>query len=526
MNELRALLLLELRSYYGINQLLHTKDPKVKKRGRTVLIVWAILIAMAFSYVGGLVFGLYSLGLGEIVPTYLVVISSLMLVMLGIFSAGNRIFGQKGYDILAAMPVKSGTIVLSRFLGLYLAYLPLVLVVMLPGVVTYGKLAAPGVPFYIFALVGTLFIPAIPLVINTVIGMVITAISARMKHKSIIQSVLMVLLVVGVMAASFGAEKVFADFTQEQISLMAQNMSNSFAKVYPPAIWLSRAMVQVDVLQLLLFVLLSAGVMALAFFAVSSNFHTIVRQLLSVSAGHSYRIGKMASRSQLKALYVREAKRYFSSSIYVSNTIIGPIMGTILAIALAVTGLETVKSQLGMDVGTVLPFVFSAVFCMMTTTSVSVSMEGQQFWAVKSMPIPAKTLLDSKILLNLSLMLPFYLVSVAVMAIATQAAPLQLVWLVLIPAAMIVFCVVLGITVNLKFHSFDWTQEAAVVKQSLPAALGGFAGLALGAVCTLCVLAVPAQYGDAVKGIILLVLLTVTALMYRRNNRADLSELE
>ncbi len=525
MNELRPLLSLELRSLYGINKHLHTKNRKEQNTYRALSLVWVLLIGMVFAYVGGLVYGLCFLGLGKIVPAYLVMIASLLILAFGVFTAGNRIFGQKGYDILASMPVKPGSIVVSRFLSLYLEDLILTLVIMLPGVAVYGICQRPHMGFYLTTLAGTLFVPAIPLVAATLLGTLILAISARMKRKSMVQTLLMVLLVVGVLVGSFNAEGLANSATPEALSQIAQTISGLIGRIYPPAMWLGGAMVGTDLPGLGLFILISVGVMAFAMILTAKNFHAILRRLGNFTARHNYKIGKMESSGLLKALYLREVKRYFSSSIYVTNTIIGPIMGTILAVALWISGLNALQTAIPLDIPAVLPFVFSAVFCMMTTSSVSVSMEGKQFWIVKSLPIPTKQLLDSKILLNLSLMAPFYLVSVIAMAMATRPGPLELLWLVLIPASVILFSLVFGITVNLKFHSFDWEKEETVVKQSLSSMLGGFAGLLLAGILGVAAFLTPAQYGVTARLGICLLVLGVTALLYRKNNRAVLSKL-
>ncbi len=525
MNEIRTLLALELRSLYGINKYRHTGNKKEKNRYRVLLGAWLILIFTAFVYVGGLVYGLCGLGLHTIVPAYLTAIASLLILAFGLFTAGNRIFGQRGYDILASMPVRPGSIVISRFLSVYAENLILAVAVMLPGVATYGFIQKPNFGVYFVAALGTMLIPAIPLVISTLLGTLIMAISSRMKSKSMVQTLLMVLLVVGILAGSFDMGNSAENFTAEMLSRLAQTIASLLGRIYLPALWLNGAMVGLSIAQLSLFVLASLGAMGIMMLVVAKNFRGIASRLQSVTAMHNYKIGTMESRGLLKALYVREAKRYFSSSIYVTNTIIGPIMGAVMAVAFCVTGVNVIQNALPLDVAGILPFVFAAVFCMMTTTATAISMEGKPFWVVKSLPIPTKVLLDSKILLNLSLMLPFYIVSVVAMAIATRPNLLQLLWLILIPAVIIVFAVIFGITVNLKFHSFDWEKEETVVKQSLPAVLGGFAGSLLSLVLGGTVLAIPDQYGNLLRAAICLVLLAVTVWLYRRNNRIDLAAL-
>lgn len=526
MTELRTLLLLELRALYGINKHRHTRDRKAQNRFRGQCAAWVIVILLCFGYVGGLVYGLCTLGLHSIVPAYLVTLASLLILAFGIFTAGNRIFGTKGYDILASMPVKTGNIVLSRFLSLYAEDLLFTLAIMLPGMIVYGVCMKPFFTVYLLAAAAALFIPAIPLVLSTLLGTLVMAVSSRMKHKNLMQTLLMVAFVVAVLLLSFQSGKT-AEVTAEQFADLAKTLSDVIGKIYLPAGWLNAAMINGNILYLALFAAVSAAVIVLAVWLAKENFHSIARRLQSFSARHDYQIGTMHSGSLWKALYIRELRRYFSSSIYVTNTIIGPIMGTIMAIALAVTGVEKITAALplAIDIAGLLPFAFAAVFCMMTTTSVSLSMEGRNLWAVQSMPIPARQLFNSKILLNLSLMLPFYLISLVAMVIAVRPNMLQFAYLVLIPGAMMLFCTVFGIAVNLRFHSFDWEKEETVVKQSLPAALGGFAGFFLALICGVAVFLVPVQYADLAKTAIVLLLLAAAALLCRKNNCADLSKL-
>ncbi len=527
MNKLLSLLLLELRGLYGLNKFRHCRDPREKNRYRIVLAACMLLLVMALAYVGGLVYGLCSLGLGAIVPAYLTAIGSALVFALGIFVAGNRIFGLGGYDLLASLPLKPGALVLSRFLSLYVEDLVWTLVIWLPGLAVYGVCQRPGPSLFLQAVPVILLLPAIPLVLATLAGSLVLGLSARMRHKSLVQTGLLVLLVVGILVGSFSVGDAPEGLTPEAFAALAQTIGSLLGQIYPPALWVNGAMVAGELWGLALFALISLGMMAVVIGITARHFHHISTRLRGFSASRSYRLGAMESRHLGKALYLRELRRYFSSSIYVTNTIIGPILGTILAVALAVSGLEPIRQSLPLqiDIPGLLPYVFSAVFCMMNTTSVSISMEGRQFWGIQALPIPAKALLDSKLLLNLSLMLPFYLVSLVAMAVGIRADFVQLWWLAVIPASIMVFSVVLGITVNLRFHSFDWEKEEAVVKQSLSSALGGFAGFLVSAALAVLVLAVPAAFTDGVKLGGCLVLWLLTAVLYRKNNRISLAEL-
>ncbi len=526
MTDIKTLLLLELRSFYGINKFLHTKDIKEKKRFKSLSIIWVFLIAMVFVYVGGLVYGLCTLGLAEIVPSYLVVISGAIIVFFGMFTAGNRIFALKGYDVLVSLPIKSAAVVISRFLGHYIADLILAAVIMLPGFAVYGYCIKPNLLFYVMAVFITVFVPAIPLVIATLFGTVITALTSGMKKKSLAQSIFSVLLVIGVMVLSFSAEGFTKNLTAEQFKDLAVTVGSALKEVYPPVILVSSAF-SGNIVSMLIYAAVSVVITLAAVFVISKNFDFIVHRLLNFKAGHNYKVGKMESRSILKALWQREAKRYFASSIYVTNTIIGPILATIMAVALCFMGLDSITAEFpdNIDIVSVLPFVYSAVFCMANTSSVSVSMEGKQFNVVKSLPITSKQLFDSKILFNLSLMLPFFAVSQTALFIATKPTLMQFVWQLILPIFIMLFAVVFGITVNLKFHSFDWENEVTVVKQSTASALGGFAGPFLSGILGVAAFLVPNRFSDILKAVMCLILFAVTAALYKHNNRKKLIDL-
>lgn len=526
MNELRALLSLELRSLYGINKLRYTRDEKTKRRYQGLALVWVLVIGVVFFYVGGLVYSLCSLGLAGIVPAYLCVLASLLILAFGLFTSGSRLFGARGYDLLASMPISSGKLVLSRFLGLYAEDLVFSAVILVPGIGVYAYLQRPGLGFYLVSLVGMVLIPAIPLVISVLFGTLILAASSRMKNKSLVQSALMVLFVIVVLVGSFAIGPASENFTAEQFAGLAQRVGGLFGRIYPPAMWLNAAC-QGSILYLLPFAAFSLGVMGAMVWVVSASFHGIMRRLMRISARHNYQLRAMEHRSLLKALYIREAKRYFASSTYVTNTIVGPILGTIMAIALCVSGPETILSvfPVPIDLMGLLPFVFSAVFCMMTTTSVSISMEGGKIWITKSLPIPTKAWLDSKILLNLSLTLPCFLVAEIAFILGLKPDFLSVLWLLLIPGSVMVLSVVLGITVNLKFYSFDWEKEETVVKQSLPAMLGGFAGLLISAGLGAAVFQLPEALRNPGKALICLLLWAVTAWLYHRNNQKQITML-
>lgn len=525
--QIKHLTRVELCSLFGWNTFRFSKDPRAKRRFLLLAAVWAILMLILFAYVGGLVLSFIQLGLSEIVPTYLITISSLILFFFGIFKAGSLIFRQNGYDILCSLPVSQASIVASRFLRLYAEDLLLALAVMLPGMAVYGWMLRPQASFYLTGVLSILSLPLLPIAAATLLGALITGISSRLKHKSLASTGLSILLVMGIFLLSSRLSALEGQITPEMLQNLAAVCTALLEKLYPPAAWLGSAVVHGSILQALGFALGSATAFALVAAIVACGFHTICRQLYGTTAKHDYRMGSLNRSSVLLALYRRELRRYFSSSVYVTNTIIGPIMAVALTAALFFTGTDSLQQAIPLpfDIQRILPFLLGGVFCLMTTTAVSLSMEGKEWWIVKSLPLDTRTILNSKLLLSLSLALPFYLTAELLMLLALRPGAVDALWLLAIPAVIILFSCVFGITINLRFPVFSWESEVTVVKQSASSLIGGMGGSLVALFCAAPAALLPSQLSFWWPPIVCVLLLAVTAILYRRNNAAALHEL-
>lgn len=526
MNEIKKLAVLELRSYYGINVFVHTKDKKIRRRYLLLSFAWLYIAAMVVFYIGWMVHGLCRGGLEGIVPSYLAVISSVLILFFGIFKAGHAIFGVRGCNILLSLPVKRSSVVISRFIGMYIEDLALTFVVILPGAAVCAYLTDPPVSFYLSVLISAFFIPVIPLAIATVIGTLISAATGKMRNKAVVQTVLSVLFVFVVMGVYFRAFSSLENLTPEMMMNFVDTLNGVIAKAYPPAVWIALS-AHGKLWYLALFVSISIVILTAMICVVSSVFEKVQRRISQGAAKHDFKMTALRSGGMFSTLLRREAKRYFSSPVYVTNTIIGPIMGVIMSVALLVMGKEKlfVIMQVFADFKPLIPLFVGAIFTTMTVTSVSISMEGKNFWLIKSLPVSAKSLFDSKIAFNLLLILPFFTVSEVLLCIALAPTLIEALWLVLVPAAMIIFSVVFGISANIKFCKLDWTNEATIVKQSASSALGGFAGMILSVAFGFGYHYSPETMKPYVIPSVVVLLVILTFVLYRWNNKTRLENL-
>lgn len=521
---LKPLCALESKNLLGWNVYRRTKDAKAKRRWRMMAVVWIFLIAVMGFYFGALSYGLIFLGMAEAVIPYVTALASLILFFVGVFQAGGTVFRREGYDMLCALPVHPWEIVLARLLRFYLMFFGGSALVMLPGLGVYAVFASPGWPFYPMALGGLLLVPLLPMSAALAVGAGITALTARLKGKSLLSALLSI---AAVLAILYGTSQSFRleSLTVEDMRALSGTVLNVLGKLYPPALWLGTALTKEAPLPWLLFAAVSLGVFALAAGILSACFRQICQVLFRVTARHDYRLGRLDSRAPVVSLVSREFRRYFASSIYVVNTILGPILATVLSGAMLWGRDKLTALPLPVDVAPLVPFLFSGVFCLMNTTSVSLSMEGKSFWIVKSLPLPTKAVLDGKLLMNLTLDLPFYLLSEIFLLLAWKPVGPEALFFLLLPGAMILFSCVLGLFVNLRLPVLNWQSEVTVVKQSASAALGGMGGSLLSILCAATSAAAPEGLVIPLKAGILALLLLVTGAMYAANSRFDLRQI-
>ena len=524
MKQISILTRLQLKNMYGINVFRHTKDKKERAKKLALAVAYMFVAVVVAFCIGGTTFGYVFLGLEELVPAYLIMLCSLIILFFSIFKAGSVIFQKNAYDILSSLPVSQSAIVVSRFVRMYMENLVLTMLVMVPAMVVYGVMVGPQVTFYIIGMLVTLFIPVLPITLSVFIGGLITAISSRMKHKSIVSAVLSIAIVIGVMACTASMPAMEEEFSVDMLKNMSGIVSQLIESIYPPAVWLGDAMLQGDFVMCLgciaVGIVLLVGVICM----VSVKFHWICRGLYSTSAKHDYKMGSLKKSSVLGAMYGRELKRYLSSGAYVTNTIIGPILVVVFAVSILVMGIDNLESMMGLpiDVSGLIPFVIGGICSIMPTTCSSISMEGKEWWIVKSLPIRTKELLDGKLLLNLSLILPFYVVSEVLLIIALRPDVMELLWLIVIPAIMITFSSVFGLFINLKLPVFNWENEVYVVKQSASAFIGGICGFLIVLISMVPVMVVPSEFAHVAKLVVCIVVGFVTGMLYGMNNKIDI----
>lgn len=388
-----------------------------------------------------------------------------LMFFFSIFTAKEQLFEAKDNDLLLSLPLKPGSILLSRLAELALINLLIELTVALPVTLAwlkYGTLSAGG---WLALVLVVLLLPLFSLAFSALFGWLLSLLSRRVRKKSLFSTVFSLLF----LAVYF----YFYSQINVLIQELAQNGGYLATKLSAarPLLWLGRAIAEGNWLYLLLsaFILLLPFVLACALLS-----RTFIRTVTANrgAARVEYRARAMKEASPDAALVRRELNGFLSSSSYMVNAGLGLVMLVAGAVALPFAGnrLAQLAAELPGD-GTLLFCLLlaalAALISMVTISSASVSMEGGSLWIAQSLPVSAAQALRAKLKLHLLLTLPPVLLACLSLAWVSKPEGPALLACFLLPTAYACVLAQLGLIMNLRHPNLDWTSESQAVKNGV-----------------------------------------------------------
>lgn len=457
------------------------------KRGRFVMMgaAYVILAVVLLGYCYLLGAGLGAVGLPGLIPLYAMTVSSLMTLFFTFLKANGMLFGCRDYELLAALPVPTSVVLSSRFAVMYLYNM----------VFSLGVMAAMGISYipygqgpltWVFWIAGMLLANLIPTTIASMAAGLVAAVSSRFRYSNAVNILLSLVLVFGVLGFSMKMASLDdSQLSAASIAALGDQMAAMLTRVYPPAAWFGRAVQKQSLGAFGLFMGISLGLYLVFALILSVFYQKIQNGLTAHRAAGRYQVGRLNSRSALRALYQKEWKGFLSSPVYVMNMGIGVLMAVAACAVVCFMGPEALLSAVnipGMErsLARILLFVPVVILPMSNTACVSLSLEGRQLWILQSAPVSLRQIFGAKILVNLTIGLPGAVISSLLLWVRLCPSPADGIAMLLLAVIVVVFISVLGIWINLKFPVYQWENQTQVVKQSASSMCGIFSGLLLG----------------------------------------------
>lgn len=483
------------------------KKPRVLYAG--VLFFVLLMSAISFFYSFMIGSGLKYYGSLELLPAMMMAVACIVIFFTTVFKVKGTIFGFRDYDLVMSLPVSTGTVIACRLLILYAFNFMFVIIMIIPMMVAYGILAQPGTAFYLICLTVMFFIPLVPIVLSSVLGTAIAYIASKFRRSNLLNIILSMGLLVAVVGSSF----LVKDNGQELVD-MSKTLTSQINGMYPLAQLYTEAVIDYNIASFLLFLGISFLAFALYTFVVMKVFKRMNTLIMTGSYHRNFKMGDLKTSSPFKALYTKEIRRYFSSTLYVLNTGFGMIMLTVGAIAIIFVDLGKVLGdpQAAVMLAGNSPLYITFCIVMTCTTMASISLEGKNLWIIKSMPVAPKTVFLAKVAVNLTILSPA-MIDALIIGIVMKLGLLQTVLLLLTTVALSVFISFYGLFINLMLPNFSWTTEVVVIKQSAACMVTIFSAMGYVAVQFAFLFLMP-TYALAYTGYLLLTVVLDVALYF------------
>lgn len=396
-----------------------------------------------------------------------VVVSIFMTFLSALIKGSGILYLDKSIDLLFSYPIKTKTIVLSKLIYIYIWNVCISFLLLLVPLLYHDSLQKGNILFYVVDILQIFLIPLVPTPVGVLLGNVLyRRLGNLFRVGSYTKSILYLVsftVFFAFMIFFFG----YVDFTA-LFKVVIDNFG--FFNEAEKGILFSH-----DYKSIIFSVIsVSAGTILTAYVIRTYKRNCAKVQLYSEKSKCIKTNYK--KHEKVSALFRRELKRYFSTPVYLLNTMLG-IVSLVLFTLYSCLKIDTVTMYLKLigisfkveNTSILLAFVIGMLIILSNVTYASISIEGKQRELLKSYPISIKEILLAKYLFHLSLTVPMIFMCATLLGIVCRINVSEYCLLFLLPTVFSVFAGALGLLINLIFPNYEWENVTYIVKQSISA---------------------------------------------------------
>lgn len=445
-----------------------------------------LLYAVLFAYVFGIFVWTYyqlfeefapilhNMGYGWLYFVYVDIMAFAMMCIFSVFASKTTLYEAKDNDLLLSLPIKPSVILLSRMTTLLIINLFFGLLVLIPaGMAWYRQIAFSPMALVSFVLIA-LCLSLFALAISSLFGWLLAAVSARVRRKSLFETVLSVIFLGAYFVFFAKLNGILNDLIRNAADI-ADSMS-SFALLK----WIGDASTDGDAPSLLLSVLCLALPFAAVYAILSASFIKTATTKRGAAKVKYVDKGQKVS-SPMNALRKKEWSLFLSNSTYIINCGLGALFILAAGIALLIYRedlllLTTMLQHADPIYGNIMLPICMLALGLLGSVSVpsiaAISLEGRSIWIIQTVPVKPQSVLRAKVEVSLWLyMLPLALCVVAVL-LCFESELLLAVLSALFPLLILPLFCVMSLTLNLRHYNLNWRNPAEPIKRDAAVIIG------------------------------------------------------
>ena len=451
----------------------HSQDKKKRKKAIGSFIGIIVLSLTCILFVGSIAYAFAYFGYQQMVPIFVASIITLLSLIMTLLKSNSYLYGYKDYDLLMSMPFSVKTIVVVRFLLMYIKDLPLNFLISLSALIGYAVALNPGITTYLLWIILTLFIPLLPMSISSLLGVFIANVGSKFKYKKIALTILTFILVIPLFFLRFIIDYLIRnDKVGEVIEKSSQGL-NSIAKVIPTISWFGKAINNNDILSILLSIIIPLIIFIALILIIGVNYRTINSRLNNIATRNNKKKTYVyKQRSIIKTIAYKEFKRIIGSTTCSVQLGMGTVLCILVGTVLPFINLKKIIAgsavEMPFDIASlalVWPLVIYFFVGMAPSSAVSPSLEGKNDWILKSMPVDAFEICKGRMLFNIYMNLIPGLYATLTGLFAFRAQAYEYILGIIMIIVLCLFSTAYGMRCGYKHVNLNWENEIEVVKQ-------------------------------------------------------------
>ena len=455
-----------LNSLTNGNQFSSKKNKTTKKPATGIILMWSFLFVFALIYVVMFAGLANSVNRQEAIVTFGAGFGSFMVFVFTFAHGYTALFSCRDNEMLMCLPLKNSTIVASKIISFTLINYMYFLVFYLPSVVGYLILGTITVPGVIGLFVGFILGPLMSITLSIFLSYIVGRLLSKFKYKNILSSVIMLVAFIAIFSFSFSITSTSTGTDMEAYAnSIIDNITGAVTYVSYSSIWLTKSLLG-DWLSLMWFVLASSVPFILFIYLASISF---VKENGRSKNGYkvkNFTLKGQARTSQVNALLKKEFKTIISNSIVLINTAIGPLLSTVLIVVYLIVMPVFEPSQLSQYAPILVVAISGFAIGMSPSTASSISLEGKNFWIIKTSPISAKRVFIAKTLTYVLICLPFIIANIVVTIVVASPSVLDMILMPVIILVITIAYALVGLWINVAKPKLDWDNMTQVMKNS------------------------------------------------------------
>ncbi|MDD7348090.1 MAG: hypothetical protein PUG43_06195 [Clostridiales bacterium] len=412
--------------------------------------------------------------------------SAFVLCFIGsVFMAYQQIYESKDNEMLLAMPIKPGHILISRIFAIA-GFNMLYALPFLTGTVAGYFLGRPsgsdsGVVFVLFIVIDYVAMVVFATMLTSIFAWLLSMILGRVQNKTLISTIIYVGFFIGYFYVILNMQS-FGDSIARNGEAIAESLNN-FAK---PVFLMAAGATGHNIGYTLIYLAITL-IPSCVIFGVMQKSYVNILLMKKQTKKTKYRDETAAKRSVFKALLQKEISRFFGTPMYFLNYGTSIIFPAMVIVYLFIKkndygSLMNFLALYGVKSESVLPYIVAmGLYAFVSTgsimTSASINLEGKNLWILKSLPITTREIFASKVMTPFVCLLPFFELLAILNIFLFSMDSGTIILMLLMPIVTMAFFSQFGLYINLKHYKLDWLSENEAFKRAGGPTIASFSAM-------------------------------------------------